>query len=311
MELSLILLQQIIVMLSVLGVGVICFKKKLITDKSKQDLSSLLLMVVNPITILLSYQREFEEALFQNLMISFGLAVGTFLLVIGLSYLLIRPTSRRHIVERFSLCYSNCGYFGIPVISSVFGGEGVFYLSAYMAIFQLFAWTHGFLLMRGKTETQVPWNIMVRNFLSPAMLAPLIGLVLFLLQWTLPDIVTDAANSLSAMNTPLAMLIAGLTLAQSNLKKVFLSLRVYYMAFLKLILLPVVALLFLWPLGLDPMVSTVAVLVVGCPSAVLAVLFSVRFDQDAVYASEVFTATTILCAATLPIIFYACQLLLS
>lgn len=311
MELSLILFKQVIVMLIILCFGVLCFKKKIVTMTGKQDLSSLLLMVVNPITIFMSYQREFESALFQNLLISFALAAASYVIVIPLCGLLISKRSKKYIIERFCVIYSNCGFFGIPLISSVYGSEGVFYLSAYMAIFQLFAWTHGFLLMRGKTEEQVPLGTMIKSLISPALLSPIIGVVLFLCRFTLPEQITDSFNTLAAMNTPLAMLIAGMTLAQSNIRRVFAQPRIYYIALLKLLAFPLVVLALAWALHLDPMVSTVAVIATGCPSAVLAVLFAVRFERDAVYGSEIFTASTILCAVTLPILMYLSQVLLT
>ena len=38
--------------------------------------------------------------------------------------------------------YSNWrGFIGIPLIGSVLGDTGVFYLSAYMVMFNLFSWT--------------------------------------------------------------------------------------------------------------------------------------------------------------------------
>lgn len=310
MELSILLFKQVIVMLIILFVGVLCYKKKIISLTGKQELSSLLLMIVNPITIFMSYQREFQPELFQNLLISFGLAIASYFIVIPLCGLLIPTKNSKYIIERFCVIYSNCGFFGIPLISSVYGSEGVFYLSAHMAIFQFFGWTHGFLLMRGKTEEQVPLKDMLKSLVSPAIIAPFLGIVLFLCRVTLPEQIGDSFNTLAAMNTPLAMLVAGMTLAQSNVKRVFAQPRIYYISFLKLVVFPLAILLLAWPLGLDPMVSTVAMIATGCPSAVLAVLFAVRFERDAVYGSEIFTASTILCALTLPVLMYLAQWLL-
>lgn len=309
MELSIILLKQVMVMLLILVTGVVCHKKKMITKVGKQELSNVLLMIVNPIVIIMAYQVEFQQSLFRNLMISFGLSAVVYVLVIPLAKLFIRGQSTRTVVERFALIYPNCGFFGIPLISAVYGAEGVFYLSAHMAVFQIFSWTHGLLLMRGKSDEKIPLTNFLKSLISPAFIAPFIGLFLFLCRITFPEVLSTTFTYISGMNTPLAMLIAGLTLAESNLRQVFMQKRIYYIVFLKLLALPLAIMLVLMPFsGIDPMVATIAVLVTGCPTAVVGVLFAVRFERDAVYMSEVFASTTILCALTIPVIMYLCQL---
>ena len=120
MELSIILFKQVIIMLIIILLGVICHKRKMISTVGKQELSVLLLMVVNPLTILMAYQIEFQAELLQNLLLSFVLAIGSYVIMIPISNMLIRKTGSRGIVERFSCLYQNCGYFGIPLISSVY-----------------------------------------------------------------------------------------------------------------------------------------------------------------------------------------------
>jgi len=51
-------------------------------------------------------------------------------------------------------------------------------------------------------------------------------------------------------------------------------------------------------------VLTIVLIAAACPSAVITTMFSHRFGGDSVYASEIFAITTILSAATIPLIMW-------
>ena len=55
-----VVLNQVIIMALLILTGIICYKLNIINKESTKSLSSLVLMVVNPIVILVSYQVEFE-----------------------------------------------------------------------------------------------------------------------------------------------------------------------------------------------------------------------------------------------------------
>lgn len=309
MEISLLVLNRILLMLFIILCGMLCYKTKLITVKGNKELSNLLLMIVNPLVILMSYQREYEPTLVKNLLLSFVLAAASYGIVIPLTNLLIRKRCPEFRVERFSVIYQNCGFFGIPLISAIYGSEGVFYLSAYMTTFNLFVWTHGVLLMGASDGTRLAPKQVVRSILNPTTIAALIGILLFALHILLPSQIGDAMEMIGAMNTPLAMIIAGVTLAQTNLKNLFYKMRIYYCAALRLLLMPALTILLLLLVPLDPMLETICVLVAGCPTAATITMFSLRYEQNAVYAAEIFAFTTVCCALTLPLMMMVYQLI--
>ena len=75
MSIALAAFDQIIIMFIIIIAGVICYKVKLIDKETNKKLADLVLMLVNPLVIFVSYQREFEAALLNGLLISLGLAV--------------------------------------------------------------------------------------------------------------------------------------------------------------------------------------------------------------------------------------------
>ena len=196
----------------------------------------------------------------------------------------------------------NCGFFGIPLISAIYGSEGVFYLSAYITTFNILNWTHGLLLMSGGQNIKRTPMQTLRSILNPCTVAAILGVLLFVFRILLPSQIGGALDMLGAMNTPLAMIIAGVTLAQANLKQMFLKARIYYCAFLRLLFMPLLGILILFFVPLDPMLETICVLIMGCPTAAATTMFALLYDRNAVYSAEIFAFTTVFSAVTLPLL---------
>lgn len=317
MSTSIITFNQILIIFIIIAIGVICYKVKLIDDETNNRLSSILLMLVNPMVIFVSYQREFEKELLEGLLISLLLSVITHVISILISHLLIKKKRRKKgnianhsinkyvdnedvEVERMSSIYSNVGFMGIPLMYGIFGTEGVFYATASVTIFNIFLWTHGVVMMSGNNE----WSLksMFKKLLSPSIIAIALGLICFLFQIMIPDVVFDAFQHVANINTPFAMLIAGVTIGKTDFKKLITNYRLYFIAFIKLLLIPAVLLLIYGMLPISNKVFTTAVIMAAAPTATTGILFAIKYKKNAIYSAEIFTVTTLLSAITIPFI---------
>lgn len=298
MSLANTVLNQILIMFILILVGYICYKLKLIDESLNKKLSDLLLMLVSPFLIFNSFQREFSKELLTGLLISLGLAVITHLFGILAAYVLLRGRNPDVVIERFSVIYSNCGFIGIPIINGIFGSEGVFYITAYITIFNLFLWTQGLIMMNG---VQSP-KTMIKTLISPTLVFIILGFIFFIAQIRVPAIIFDSMEYVAAMNTPLAMIIAGVTIAQTNIWRIFIKPRIYLAVFLKLIFIPVIVLLIYSKLQLEVPVLAAAVLAAACPTGATGTVFAIRYQKNALYASEIFAMTTLGALITIPVI---------
>lgn len=291
---------QILIMLFIIIVGIISYKVKLVDKDTNKRLSDIVLMLINPFVIFVSYQRKFEATLLKGLLISLVLAVMTHLFGIILSYLVLRKKNHGEdiAIERFAIIYSNCGFIGIPLVNGIFGSEGVFYITAYITIFNLCVWTHGLITMSGEKDKKT----IIKALLSPSVIATLSGFIFFILRITIPKIAYDSMAYIGNMNTPMAMLVAGVTIAQTNILKSISNLRIYYITFFKLLFVPL-AMLFIFRLfDIPRVVLLTSVLAAACPTAATINLFSIRFGKNYFYASELFAVTTILTIITIPLV---------
>ena len=307
MSIALAAFDQIIIMFIIIITGVICYKVKLIDKETNKKLADLVLMLVNPLVIFVSYQREFEATLLNGLLISLGLAVATHLFGILITMLILPKKNHEDNIgiERFAVIYSNCGFMGIPLVNGIFGSEGVFYITAYLTIFNLFAWTHGMIAVSGKSDKKS----IIQAIISPLVIATVAGFIMFVCRISLPGTITSALAYIGDMNTPLAMLVAGATIAQADIPKLLKKVRAYYITAIKLLLMPIAMLFIFHFFNLPRTVLITAVLAAACPAAATVNLFALRFDKDYLYASELFAITTIFSLITIPVVMMIANLL--
>lgn len=308
MSLAYIALNQILIMFLIIIIGFICYKTKLIEKETNKKLSNILLMLVSPLLIFISYQREFSSELLNGLLISLLLAFLTHVFGIIVANVILRGKEDKDLViERFSSIYSNCGFMGIPLINGILGSEGVFYITAYVTIFNIFIWTHGLIMMIGKQDRKT----MLKTLISPTLIAIFLGFIFFITQIRVPAIMYQALDYVASMNTPLAMIIAGVTIAQTDVIRVFIKFRIYLIVFVKLLFIPLVLLFIYSRFPINGAVLTTAVIAAACPTAATGTLFALRYNKNALYASEIFAITTLVSIVTIPIVSAVMELIMN
>ncbi len=300
--------EQLVKMFFIMLLAFICYKIKLVDQNGNRSVSNLLLMVVNPLLILTVYQdTDYDPDMVRGLLLAFNAAFIAHILGIIVSTALIRPSSGPDCsIERFNSMYSNCGFIGIPLINSVLGGSGVFYITAYMVAFNLFSWTHGIILMEKKCSLK---NLK-EGMLSPMFIATITAVILFFLRIRIPSVVLDSMNYVADMNTPLAMMVAGFSVAQADLGKMIRNPRIYFVSFIKLILLPVLMIGVLKLMALPSEVATTVLVGTACPAATTGTIMAIRYRQNYTYSSEVFAMTTVLSVIAIPAVVFLSEIIL-
>lgn len=301
-------INKIAVMFIMMAIGFLLGKLKIITNDGNKVLSGISLFLVSPLLSFVSYQREFSPSIAKNLLVTLVLTVVLYVVQIFVVLLIVPKKRNGAAIERMSLIFSNCGYIGIPLVQSIFGNDGIIFLTMNIAVFYCLTWTLGVAIMTG----EISFKQTLKNLCTPAILAVVFGMACFFLEIKLPGIIFEPLDSIGNMNTPLAMLIAGSTLAGTDFVKCLKNVRIYFLTVLRLIALPALCIALLFAahlLGADTMVITIVLIAMACPSAVITTMFAHRFGGDSVYASEIFAVTTLLSALTIPLVMWISSLL--
>ncbi len=139
--------------------------------------------------------------------------------------------------------------------------------------------------------------------LNPIMIGSILGLLLFVtgLGTKLPVILSGAISGVAALNSPIAMLVLGIYMAQASLKETFLSPRLYCLSGVRLLLVPAITLLMLIFIPASPMMKYVILIGAAAPVGANVAVYAQLYDKDYSYACQTVVVSTLLSIATLPV----------
>lgn len=288
----------VLILFVLIGVGFVCNKIKLISEKTVKEMTNFVLYIVTPCVIINSYQREFDKEMLKGLIITLAAAVASYAATIILAHLLIKEKQdkRREKTLRFGTVFSNCGYMSLPLQQVLLGDVGVFYGTTYIMVFQIMLWTYGVIVMSGNMK-----NISFRKIIvNPGVTSSLVGVLFFIFSITLPSFIGEPIKHLAALNTPVPMVIVGFHLANANLK--IKGFSPYMTLILRHILSPVIMLLGLLACGITGPIATACVICASSPVAAATTMFSEKFDGDTPLSATMVSVSTLLAIITMPIL---------
>ena len=267
-----------------------------VEDSQQKVLSKLLLYFINPFMVVKSFNLEFNSDKLVQLGFVFAVA-----LVIHLIMILIGFFSSKEQVDRLVVCFTNCGFIGIPLIRGVFGDEGVFYLMGYLVVFNITIWTYGYYIMCGFINLK-------KIITNPNIIAVIIGIAIFCSPWTLPEIIARPVIMIGDTNTAMSMLLIGILLANfkpSDGKLYALKIaKVSLFRHVVCALVNIGVLFVVWKLFPNmPDCRTLLFVVLicsMCPAATTIPGLAVLFNRDETYASLTVSFTSVLCMFFLP-----------
>lgn len=298
-------LSQVVIMFLLLSVGFFCYKKKIINEETSAQMSEVLLMIVTPAVIIKAFQMEFKMELVKGLLISFLFAIISHIVGIVISHLIIRkqPNGKEYCVERFACVYGNSGFMGIPLIAAVLPDKGVFFASIFIAVFNIFMWTHGITLMTGKFTTKD----FLKLLKSPPIISVIVGILIFILQIKLPFVISTSIGYIADLNTPLAMIITGIYIAKSNLLSAFTDKKIYKVAFVRLLFIPFIMIVIYMFINVTDSLKTIIIanlISTSCPTAASTLLLATKFRANPEHASKIVAASTAFSIITIPIVMF-------
>ncbi|MCQ2496859.1 MAG: AEC family transporter [Lachnospiraceae bacterium] len=297
---------QVIILFIIIAVGFVLTKAKVLNKERVSGLIDIVVYLVTPSNLIVSFQREFKSELLAQLGLSFLLAFIIFGLNCVMAKLVIHDKNEdRNPVLRFASAFPNAGYMALPLQRAILGDIGVFYGAAFIGIFHCYVWTYGVKLLSPVKEKAKLKKIIF----NPPIIGIAIGLVLFLTQIKLPEIVVSPLSYFSALNTPVPMLIIGYYLANTDLKATFSNAWVYLGALLRLIVSPLMALGFCFILNAESDVAVACIIACSAPTAALSGMLAMKYGRDTQVSVGMISLTTILSIITMPVLIALARIL--
>lgn len=305
MDLALIVLKQTLTMAVYMAVGYILFKTGKISKDGSKSIANVLIWLVIPAVIINSFCVEFSTAKLLQLGASALLGAAALLLSIVASRIIYGKTT----IEQFATSFSNAGFMGIPLVKASFGDSAVFFLIGIVAMLNLLQWSYGASILQGKKVRLSAKQV----FTNPIFLAPFIGLALFAagIGTQLPSVVQGAVSGIAALNAPLAMIVLGVYLAQTDIKSMLINPKLYLLSAVRLLIIPTLTILLLWLLPGDATIKLVILTAAAAPVGSNVAVYAQLYDADYPYACQTVAMSTILSVITLPVMIALANLIYS
>ena len=298
---------QMLVLFSLIAMGFIIAKLKVVPDNADTVLSKLENSLFVPALVLGTFASNFTVEKLTTAGKLFGISFLICFVMMAVAVLIARFCAKDAFIRNiytYGLAFSNFGFMGNAVVSAVFPELFLEYL-----IFTMPLWTMIYLwgvpcLLIPSAEGKQTLQKRLKSFANPMFVAMLLGMGIGLSGIKLPACIDQAVNVTGGCMSPVAMLLTGITVAKMDMKKVLSLKSIYVVSLVRLILFPAcfIGLFALISAARNIVVCTVCSL--AMPLGLNTIVVPRGYGKDTSVAAGMALVSHLLSAVTIPVIFY-------
>ena len=276
-------------------------KINLVSDKTVDELSDVLLKIILPSSIIAS-GFEGKNSDIKSVWLSLVIISICYVFFFVFSFIvfrgIIKDKVKRNLAINMSV-FANTGFIGFPLVNAIFGSSGMIYAVVYNLLYNIFMYTIGIRLFGDEKGRKLDIKAIILN---PLTIASLFALVLFFLPLYGGGGVEDFLSTIGGMSGPLSMMLVGSWLIGVDLKNEKKKPLCYLVSLMRLLVLPLFVFFVLTFLGTDEIMKNTITLISAIPVGTLNVIFAKKYGGDAVFANETMIQTLVFSVVTIPLI---------
>src|SRR3990167_2222125 len=214
--------------------------------------------------------------------------------IIALLWLWRSNSPPKSIVLALGISSPNVAYMGIPVLTTLLGGQVLIPITLATVMFCLFMAIGVVIIEISKPDTSllhVIRNGMLSLIKNPLIVAPVLGILVSIFHIQIPQVFAHICNVVGATAGPCALFAIGETLmrrkAQFEIK--FLSIALL----LKLILQPMLVLIILYFIPMNPFWSASTFILTGLPTLMICYILAQQFNAGLNEAASLILISTL------------------
>jgi predicted permease len=308
-----VVLQQMVIIFILIGIGMILYRSKMLSEETSKQISGIIINVTNPALLICSAFDDGPKVSLRELSIAFVSYAAVFALLIVIGFLipcLLRVPKRLHYTYQMLTIFGNVGFIGIPLASAVLGSESLIFVSIFNLLFNLLIYTFGVsMLQRAAAGQAADADSIPRHNSTSGRLQKLVNagtisavftIVFYLGDFHVPVVISSTLSYTGRATTLLSMLVLGVSVAQMAPKDIFSHPRLYLFTLLRQILVPIGCVLLLRGLIDNKLILNTMLLMVAVPAANMPLMIAKQMDMDTESISQGIILTTVLSLVTVP-----------
>ena len=290
---------KMLMILFAISMGYLANRLKILDDGSNRKLTKLVLNITIPGLILSAVMTGEAQPEVGTVLSVWKMAAVYY--AVELLALLVVPallggTDRQKGVWRFSLLFTNAIFIGYSVLGALYGERAVFYAVLLTLPVNALSFSVGPLMLGG--SRRFSW----KSLCTPSFLSSVLSLAIVLAGIQVPAYAGEVLGFVGDMTAPLSLLVLGSVLAGMPLGKVFAMPRIWALSLVRLVAMPVLLLVCLRPLGLDPVVLSTGVIIMATPAAVNGFMLAIEHDGDSECMAQTIFLSTLCSIVTIPLV---------
>jgi predicted permease len=299
-----VVLQQMLIFLIMMIIGLIARKRGMITADNQKQLSAIVINIANPAMIMTGAIGATEKMQGKELLIAFGVAIGLSVLTIIIAQFLptmLRYPKRSRNIVNLMLVFSNISFMGMPMVSGIYGNQAVIYVTLFLIPFNVLFYTYGIQTANANNSKKSKFEL--QKMINPGVIACIVAVIVYFANFSVPYVISRSITMVSGLTGPLGMMLIGASWVEINFKELFMDVRLIVFTLLKMIVIPVVVLLVMKQFIHNEVLLGVSMVMLATPAGNMVAMFASQYDEENfMLASKGVSLTTILAVITLPIV---------
>lgn len=309
-----IVLQQMIIIFILIGIGMVLYRSKMLSEETSKQISGIIINVTNPALLICSAFDDGPKVSLRELGIALVSYAAVFAILIAVAFLIpyiLGVPKKLHYAYQMLTIFGNVGFIGIPLASAVLGSESLIFVSIFNLLFNLLIYTFGMSTLQRAASLQaaegasIPESTLtsgrLQKFINAGTISAAATIIFYLGDFQVPVIVSSTLSYTGRATTLLSMLVLGVSVAQINPRDIFSHPRLYFFTLLRQILVPIGCVLLMRGLIDNKLILNTMLLMAAVPAANMPLMIAKQMDMDTDSISQGIILTTVLSLVTVPI----------
>ena len=191
------------------------------------------------------------------------------------------------------------------IVLGVWGTDFFYKYSLFAFLVGILCSSWGLYILIPKEKNASIFDNLKKGFLTPPMIALIIGMSFGLLGLTqyVPEFLISAFDSAAKSQGPVAMILAGFVIGGYDFKELILNKKVYIASFLRLVVIPAVILLVLKGIGTSKEIMILALIAFGTPLGLNTIIYPAAYGGDTKTGASMSMVSNVLSVISIPLMY--------
>lgn len=297
---EMVMIKQMLVLFTMMMIGWLAYRQKIITTSSHKTLSELVVKIANPALILSAAVGGYEQIEGKTLLVTVAVAVILYLVLILMASLMphcLKVSAGESGPYKVMTLFSNIGFMCFPVISALYGGEALLYASIFLLPYNLLIYTYG-IRQLSKEKQSLHWG----QIFNMGVIASLLAILLFAFKIEITGPLGDSIIMLSQLTAPLSMIVIGASFGEMQLRALVADRRLMAFTLLRQFVLPLLLGVVVVQLVPDQLIANITLIMLAAPVGSMCALLAQTYEGDYELVSKGVVLSTLLSLISIPLV---------